>query len=112
MPFETKLKEFHKVATLNELPDGDMIGVTAEGIDIMLARIGDEVFAIYNNCSHADAMLNFGTLHADMCVVECPLHEGYFDLRTGDAVQEPAEDPVEAYTVKVEGEDIWIGPKE
>ena len=112
MPFETKLTKFHKVAALSELPDGEMIGVMAEGLDVMLARIGDEYFAIYNNCSHAEAMLNFGTLHPGTCEVECPLHGGYFDLRTGEAVQEPPEDPVEAYTVRVEGDDIWVGPKE
>ena len=112
MPFTMQLKEFHKVAKVGDVADGEMLALSAEGIDIMLARIGDEYFALYNNCSHADAMLAFGFLHTDRCVVECPLHEGLFDLRTGEAIQEPAEDPVEAYAIRIEDDDILVGPRE
>ena len=117
MSFKVELKEFHKVAKVSDLADGEMLGVTSEGLDILLARIGDEYFALYGNCTHADALLQFGTLHLERCAVECPLHDGFFDLRTGECVQLPEGepepvDPEEVFAVKIEGDEIWVGPKE
>ena len=108
----SSLSEFHKVGTVGDIADGDMTAVWAGPLEVLLARVGDEYFAIDNACSHADAMLSMGYLYPERCEVECPLHEGIFDLRTGGAIQEPADEPVEAFDVKIEGDDILVGPKE
>jgi nitrite reductase/ring-hydroxylating ferredoxin subunit len=102
--------EFVKVAKVGDVADGDMISVWAGSTEVLLARIGDEYFAADNACTHTDAMLSMGILYPEICQVECPLHEGIFDLRTGEAIQEPPEDPLPVYTVKVEGDDIMVGP--
>ena len=104
--------EFEKVATVGDLEDGQMIQVHAGGMDLNLARIGDEYFAMDNWCTHASAMLNMGFLHTDTCEIECPVHEGMWDLRTGQPTNEPADDPTMVFPVKVEGDDILVGPKE
>ncbi|MEX2598914.1 MAG: non-heme iron oxygenase ferredoxin subunit, partial [Dehalococcoidia bacterium] len=88
-----------------------MISVNVDGDDILVARIGDDFYATDGWCTHAAGMLHEGYLHADTCEVECPIHEGYFDLRSGEATNPPAEEPVVAYDVRVEGDDILVGPK-
>jgi nitrite reductase/ring-hydroxylating ferredoxin subunit len=105
------LKEFVKVANKEDLPQDGMISVNVEGDDILIARIGDEFFATDGWCTHAAGMLDEGYLHADTCEVECPVHEGYFDLRTGNPTNPPAEEPVTVYSVRIDGDDIFVGPK-
>jgi nitrite reductase/ring-hydroxylating ferredoxin subunit len=103
--------EFEKVAKVGDLGDGEMMSVIAGRIEILLARIGDEYFALDDFCTHADALLDQGTLHADTCEVECPLHEGMFDLRTGQPTSEPVEDATIVFAVRIEGDDILVGPR-
>lgn len=103
------LTQYSKVATVGELEDGEMMLVLAEDQDILLARINGEYFAIDNWCSHTAGMLDQGVL-VDY-EVECPLHEGRFDLRTGQVTNPPADEPVASFAVRVEGDDILVGPK-
>lgn len=104
------LTKFVKVAKTSDLADGKMMAVDADGEEILLARIGDKYYAINNVCSHAAAWLDQGDLLPATYEVQCPLHEGRFDLRTGAPTHEPAEEPVEVYAVRVEGDDILVGP--
>ena len=104
--------EFEKVAKVGDLADGQMMSVIAGRMEIMLARVGDEYFALDDYCTHADALLDQGILHADTYEVECPLHEGMYDLRTGEPTGEPVEDAAIVFAVKIEGDDILVGPKE
>jgi nitrite reductase/ring-hydroxylating ferredoxin subunit len=104
------LTDFVKVCTIGEVPEGEMVGVTAMGEDVLLVRVEDTVYAINNLCSHAGAWLELGRLLPTTCEVECPVHEGRFDLRTGAATRGPAEEPVRAYAVRVEGDDVLVGP--
>ena len=105
------LKEFVRAATKSDVPENGMISVNVDGNDILLARIGDDFFATEDWCTHAAGMLHEGYLHADTCEVECPIHEGYFDLRSGEATNPPAEEPVTTYAVELRGDDIFVGPK-
>ncbi|MGH7907252.1 MAG: Rieske 2Fe-2S domain-containing protein, partial [Candidatus Binataceae bacterium] len=70
-----------------------------------------EYYAINNLCSHQGGWLDQGELLADTCEVMCPLHDGSFDLKTGEATSLPCKDPVTAYAVRVEGDDILLGPR-
>ncbi len=105
------LNEFMVVAKVAQLKDNSMINVVAEGEEILLAKIAGEVYALDDCCTHALGMLSMGELHADTCEVQCPIHEGRFDLRTGEVTAPPAEEPVPAYVVRIEGDDILVGPK-
>ncbi len=103
---------YSKVLSAADLPDGEMKAVQApDGVQVTVANIKGELFCFENMCTHEDASLSFGWLLPDICQVECPLHEGRFDLRTGEATQAPPEYPIKVYNVRVEGDDILVGPK-
>ncbi len=103
---------FNKVGTLAGLKEGRLLSVRRDGEEIVLARVGVEIYALGAICSHADAWLDSGWLHADTLELECPLHEGRFDLRSGRPTREPPDEPVRSYAVRVEGDDILLGPSQ
>ncbi|MCI0344130.1 MAG: Rieske 2Fe-2S domain-containing protein [Chloroflexi bacterium] len=70
-----------------ELPEGTMRRVTFDELDVLLAHTPDGIVATDDRCPHMSAPLSIGVL--DACEVECPLHDGRFDLRTGDVVRMP-----------------------
>ena len=104
------LTEFVKVANVSDLAPSEMRTVKIDQEYVFIARIGDEYFALDGFCSHADGFLADGYLHENLCEVECPIHEGAFDLRSGKVTNPPAETPVVAYAVRIAGEDIMVGP--
>ena len=69
------------------LPLGAMRRVTFGDLDILVAHTTNGIVAVDDRCPHMAAPLSLGEL--DGCVVACPLHEGRFDLSTGDPVQMP-----------------------
>ena len=86
-----------------------MLAVSFGGRDLAIYDIGGQVYATDNLCTHAYAQLTDGTLEGG--VVECPLHGGRFDLRTGAALWSPAFVPVSTYEVRVEADDVLLDPK-
>jgi nitrite reductase/ring-hydroxylating ferredoxin subunit len=94
------------VARLSELRDGDVIGRQAEGFEIALVRSGDQVFAVDDRCTHGDARLSDGFV-LEHCI-ECPLHQGQFDLRTGAPLCEPVTEPVPIHAVRELGGAIEV----
>ena len=80
--------------------------VKPQGLRIALAYVDGKVFAVDDLCSHEDASLSKGSLHGE-CVT-CPLHGSRFDLNTGAALDEPAEEPVQTYPVRIDGDDILV----
>jgi nitrite reductase/ring-hydroxylating ferredoxin subunit len=100
---------FVRVAALSELSDPALSVVSVEGEDILLVRMGDTVYAVGNECTHEWIWLDDGTVHPESCEIECPMHEGRFDLRTGEATHEPCEVPLPTYPVRVEGDDVLVG---
>jgi 3-phenylpropionate/trans-cinnamate dioxygenase ferredoxin subunit len=84
---------------LSELQDRKPVKVSMNGEDICLTRIGNEVFAINDMCTHSEASLSEGDV-TDF-KIECWLHGAEFDLRTGEALTLPANIPVKTYPVSV-----------
>jgi nitrite reductase/ring-hydroxylating ferredoxin subunit len=97
-----------RIASTSELAAGDMTSVQAGEHELLLARVGEEYFALDNLCTHAEGWLDMGYLLAESCEVRCPLHEGRFDLRTGQPTNEPATEPVNAYRTEVVGGDVFV----
>ena len=83
----------------SSLQDRKPIKVTIDGEDICLTRVGDQVFAIGDPCTHSDASLSEGDV-TDF-KIECWLHGAEFDLRTGEALTLPANIPAKTYPVTV-----------
>ena len=81
----------------DSLVEGKPVQVDVEGVKVCVARVGDEVFAISDICSHAEANLSEGEYKG--YVIECWLHGAEFDLRTGEAITLPAVAPVKTYKV-------------
>jgi 3-phenylpropionate/trans-cinnamate dioxygenase ferredoxin subunit len=91
---------------LSELPQGKPVKVEKNGKTICVARVGDEVFAVDDTCSHSDASLAEGDV-TDF-KIECWLHGAEFDLRTGEALTPPAVAPLHTYGVHVDGDSVTV----
>jgi apoptosis-inducing factor 3 len=83
---------------LATIPDGTMLLGHALGEPVLLARRGDEVFAIGAICTHYGAPLEQGLLDGD--TVRCQWHHACFSLRTGEALRAPALNPVSHWRVE------------
>jgi 3-phenylpropionate/trans-cinnamate dioxygenase ferredoxin subunit len=89
---------FEPLLPAAELPPGTMRRVTRGELDILLAHTPKGIVAVADRCPHMSAPLSIGTLEG--CIVGCPLHEGRFDLATGEPVRMPTTgglDPDGAY---------------
>jgi nitrite reductase/ring-hydroxylating ferredoxin subunit len=89
---------YEAVLDVAALPVGAMRRVTRGDLDLLLAHTPAGIVATDDRCPHMSAPLSIGEL--DGCVVACPLHEGRFDLCSGDPVQMPTTgglDPDGAY---------------
>jgi len=84
---------------LSELHNRKPVKVSMNGEDICLTRIGNEVFAINDMCTHSEASLSEGDV-TDF-KIECWLHGAEFDLRTGEALTLPANIAVKTYPVSI-----------
>jgi nitrite reductase/ring-hydroxylating ferredoxin subunit len=85
---------FDAVLDVADLPAGTMRRVTRGDLDVLLANTSVGIVATDDRCPHMSAPLSIGDL--DDCVVACPLHEGRFDLATGDTVQMPTTGGIDA----------------
>ena len=99
---------FVKVAQLDDLSPGEMMMVEVGDDRILLANVEGNVHAIEDICSHAYASLSEGDLNGDE--VECPFHGSAFNLITGEAMTPPADESVKVYELRIEGQDILLGP--
>jgi len=81
----------------DSLTPGKMFSVDVDGKPVCVARVGEEVFAVSNICTHAYAELSDGELDGD--VIECWLHGAQFDIRTGAVITLPATVALETFAV-------------
>jgi len=88
------------------LVDGGMIAGRVGDADVLLARVGDEFFAVRALCTHYRGPLVDGLIVDD--TVRCPLHHACFSLRTGEALRAPALDPLVCWRVDREGDRIFV----
>ncbi|SLN12983.1 non-heme iron oxygenase ferredoxin subunit [Oceanibacterium hippocampi] len=95
-----------KIGTKSDLSDGEVMGVEVEGVPLAVYNVDGEFFATHNICTHAFALLSDG--YVEDGKIECPLHQGIFDIRTGKAESGPVEDDVRTFTVRIEGDDLLV----
>ena len=97
---------FQRACALADLRDGEALPVEVDGLDVALVKLGDDLFAIEDECSHAKVALSEGDVEG--CAIECWMHGSSFDLRTGKPTGPPAIDPVPVFAVRVDGDDVLI----
>jgi 3-phenylpropionate/trans-cinnamate dioxygenase ferredoxin component len=105
----TNVAETITVCRADELLDGEMRLVDADGRKIGVFRCGDgALYAIEDRCSHDDGPLAEGEFDADACTVECPRHGSLFDLRSGRPKTLPAFQPVDTFAALIEGDEVKL----
>ena len=103
--------------------DGWYLVASTEDIDeedVLQARVGELLLAIYNLdgefyatsniCTHEDTCLSEGVVIGD--IIECPRHQGRFHIPTGEPKGAPATVPVRTYPVKVIDSQIFVAVSE
>lgn len=104
--FEYRPGEWAAALREDELADGESEAVTVEGVEVMLARHGGELFALAERCTHRGGPLHEGELR-DGCV-RCPWHDSAFRLADGSIAAGPATAPQPAYEVRVQDGTIEV----
>src|SRR4030095_2684302 len=100
--------DFEKGCEIENVADGEMLLGHAFGEQVLVAKRGNELFAIGATCTHYGGPLAKG-LMVD-CTVRCPWHRARFDLRTGEAIAAPALNNVACYKIeKRDGRFFVIG---
>jgi 3-phenylpropionate/trans-cinnamate dioxygenase ferredoxin subunit len=98
-----------RVCGVDDVPDAEPRRFQVGDRLIAVVNLGEGGFrAVDAVCSHAYYFLDEGEVDVDDETIECPKHGSTFDLNTGRPTTLPATVPVEAYTVKVEGDDVLI----
>ncbi len=100
------MEGFEEVAKASEVPVGSMKVVKVSGIDVVVANLEGEMYAVANKCTHVGGPLGRGKLTGS--VIQCPWHGSKFDMKTGEVVAGPAQKPEPTFQVKVEDSAVWI----
>jgi apoptosis-inducing factor 3 len=101
--------DFEKGFNIDDVADGKMLLGHAFGEAVLVARRGNELFAIGATCTHYGGPLAKG-LMVD-CTVHCPWHHARFDLRTGEAIAAPALNNVACYKIDKRGQQFFVTGK-
>src|SRR5215831_3935968 len=101
--------DFEKGYEIGNVSDGEMLLGQAFGEPVLVARRGEELFAIGATCTHYGGPLAKGLMVN--CTVHCPWHHARFDLRTGEAIAAPALNNVACYSIEKRGERFFVTGK-
>jgi naphthalene 1,2-dioxygenase system ferredoxin subunit len=94
------------VSAADDVPEDDVIGVLADGKDLALYSVDGQVYATDNICTHGHARLCDGFL--DGFEIECPLHQGRFDVRDGKPMCAPVVEAIRTYPVRIEEGRVFV----
>lgn len=102
------LQHQHQICTIDEIAPDSVTGKDLpDGRRVAVYHFDGNFYATDDNCSHGNASLSEdGTL--DGCVIECGLHFGSFDIRTGAVVAAPCTRPLRTYPVQIRDGSVWL----
>ena len=100
------LPQFHAAACTADIAPGEVRHVLVAGNEVAVFNIGGEFFATSDRCTHMRGRLSDGYVQAG--VIECPLHFGKFDIRTGRALSPPCKIDLALFPVRVEGGSVLV----
>ncbi len=91
----------YELFVLSEIEEDSAKRVVINDREIAIVRIGNDIYAIGDTCSHAEVSLSEGWVDPDDCAIECVAHGAMFDLETGEPLSLPATRAVPTYEVSV-----------
>jgi naphthalene 1,2-dioxygenase ferredoxin component len=94
------------VAARSNVGEGEIAEARAGEEQIAVYNVDGTFYATSNICTHAFALLSQGWLDGD--VVECPLHAGRFDVKSGKALGPPVDCDIKTYPVRVVGDEVQV----
>jgi 3-phenylpropionate/trans-cinnamate dioxygenase ferredoxin subunit len=97
-----------RLCSLDELASGEARRFDIGKRRIVVVRVGDDVYAIGDRCTHQDISLAEGEVHAEERTIECWKHGSEFSLETGEPLSLPATRPEPVYEVRVEDDDVVV----
>lgn len=89
-----------------EIAPGKMACFKTDGHRLLIANVDGEYFAADDWCTHEDASLATGNLSGHL--VKCPLHGSRFDLRNGNVLDDPADEDLQIYACRQDGNDLIV----
>ena len=98
--------EWTDAAAVDDVPEDDVVGLMVGGRDLAFYSAGGQIYATDNLCTHGHARLCDGFLEGHE--IECPLHQGRFDVRTGQPTCAPVTEAIRSYPVKIEGGRVFL----
>lgn len=102
------MAEFVTVGSAGDVGEGEARSFSVRGSEIAVARVNGELLAFNDICTHRGCNLATGG-EIDGTTIECECHGSVFDMKTGEVVEGPAEEPVAVYEVREEGGDLQVG---
>jgi 3-phenylpropionate/trans-cinnamate dioxygenase ferredoxin subunit len=99
---------FEAIAEDGELSAGQMKKIQAGGKRLLLCNAEGNYYVVDEMCSHEDYPLHLGCIQGKK--IKCSLHGSYFDLESGEALVDPADEPIGTYPVTIEAGRIWVDP--
>jgi 3-phenylpropionate/trans-cinnamate dioxygenase ferredoxin component len=95
-----------RAASLAEVPTGCGKLTEVNGTRVVLARVGERVYACADTCSHRGGPLSEGKLSGAR--LTCPWHGWMYDVRSGQCLLPARGSAIATYPVRIEGDEIWI----
>jgi len=94
------------VASLQDFAGQRSLKISVEGLELLLVRQADKLFAVHNYCTHLGKPLDKGRIMAGQ--ITCPFHGACFDIATGAAVSGPAVTPLHCFPARFDGEQVQL----
>ena len=102
------MEAFSKVAQRSEITSAELKVVDVDGVQIVLTELNGSPIAFANMCTHEECDLAYGALDGEE--IECDCHGSVFNVVSGAVLQGPATEPLPVFAVRVEGDDVLVGP--
>jgi nitrite reductase/ring-hydroxylating ferredoxin subunit len=101
-------EKWTEVAKVADVPEQGTLPVSLAGEPVCLYNIAGTIYATHDTCTHGHASLADGFI-VEGSLIECPLHQGSFDIRTGQAVGVPCKEEIRVYPVRIEEGKVLLG---
>ena len=100
--------DFEKIAPIEDFPEVNPASIVlSSGEELCLVRLGEEVYAIAEECPHCEFPMSDGAM-VDEYVIECGMRGCQFDVRDGSVLEPPATEPIQSYQVKIVDGEVTV----